>query len=76
MDRHIVEIENLTRQATKYREGYRRRHNAYLLGKLLQGLSAPGIVDITQLSFTELPTEAVESNLCRVQGARQSGPQC
>jgi hypothetical protein len=44
---------------------HRTGHNAYFLGKLLLGPSASAIVHETSLSSTELPTEAVEQNLCQ-----------
>ena len=40
-------------------------HNAYFLGKPLRGLSAQVISIETTPSSTELPTEAVEQNLCK-----------
>ena len=40
-------------------------HNAYFLGKQLQGLSTLAIFIKTGLSSTGLPTEAVEQNLCQ-----------
>jgi hypothetical protein len=63
-----VEKEKIDPSSHKIWGLHQTGHNAYFLGKLLLGPSASAISHETSLSSTELPTEAVEQNLCQVQG--------
>ena len=58
----MVEIEKIDPSSHKIWGLHRTGHNAHVLGKLLLGLSASAIIHATNLSSTELSTEAVEQN--------------
>jgi hypothetical protein len=64
----IAEKEKINPSSHKIWGHHRTGHNAHYLGNLLRGLSASAIFNETSLSSTELPTEAVEQNLCQVPG--------